>query len=65
MLSLNRISFPQPSPSRLSPAHRPGGVLTRCSNAVAQKIFGAIKLQLRRFLLIAVSYSYFQDQDAS
>jgi hypothetical protein len=35
------------------------GVLAGCSDAVAQKISGASKLQLRRLLLIAVRYSSF------
>ena len=35
------------------------GVLAGCSDAVAQKISGASKLQLRRLLLIAVRYFSF------
>lgn len=35
------------------------GVLAGCSDAVAQKISGVSKLQLRRLLLIAVRYSSF------
>jgi hypothetical protein len=34
------------------------GVLVGCSDAVAQKISSVIKLQLRRLLLIAVSFSF-------